>query len=278
MLVSPDGELSRVPFVALADDSGRLLIEHQRIGLLTSARSLLASSVPRPEAELDLVLLANPSFGTGASAPPGLPGTAAEADNVPALLRTRRGQRVLTGVDASARAFLAVRNPRVLHVATHGVHLERDTFGLDALGYESLLARSALLLAAEGPAAPASRATALDISGLDLRATQLVALSACDSGAGSVTRGNGVLGLARAFAMAGAQNLLLTLWQVDDAATAALVTDFYRRLTEASPADALHESQLAALARQRAAGQATAAASWAAFVLQGRSPFTKLLP
>lgn len=284
VLVSPDGELSRVPFAALADRSGQLLIERQRIGWLTSARSLVMSMAPplptalRPEPEQDLVLLANPKFGTGASAPAALPGTAAEARSVPELLRSRRGQQVLTGADANARALLAVRNPRVLHVATHGVHLERDTFGLDALGYESLLARSALLLAADGPGAPASYATALDISGLDLRATQLVALSACDSGAGSVTRGQGVLGLSRAFALAGAQNLLLSLWTVEDAAAAALVADFYRRLADASPADALHEAQLVALARQRAAGQSPAVASWAAFVLQGRSPFTKLLP
>lgn len=278
VLVSPDGELSRVPFVALADDSGRLLIERQRIAWLTSARSLVLSMAERPEPELDLVLLANPQFGTGASAPSALPGTEAEARSVPELLRPRRGKRVLTGVDAHARALLAVRNPRVLHVATHGVHLERDTFGLDTLGYESLLARSALVLAADGPGAPASLATALDISGLDLRATQLVALSACDSGAGAVTHGQGVLGLSRAFALAGAQNLLLSLWKVDDAETAALVADFYRRLANASPADALHESQLAALARQRAAGRSLQVASWAAFVLQGRSPFTKLLP
>lgn len=284
VLVSPDGELSRVPFAALADGAGRLLIERQRIGWLMSARSLVVSmeppspTAPRPEPELDLILLADPRFGSDASAPAALPGTAAEARSVPELLRPRRGKRVLTGVDANARALLVVRNPRVLHVATHGVHLERNTFGLDALGYESLLARSALLLAADGPGAPASRATALDISGLDLRATQLVTLSACDSGAGSVTRGQGVLGLARAFALAGAQNLLLSLWPVDDAATAALVADFYRRLADASPADALHESQLAVLARQRVAGQSFAVASWAAFVLQGHNPFARLLP
>ena len=284
VLVSPDGELSRVPFAALTDGSGLLLIEHQRIGWLTSARSLVMAMAPRlptarrPEPELDLVLLADPKFGTGSSAPPALPGTAAEARDVPALLSSGRGQQVLTGADANARALLSVRNPRVLHVATHGIHLERDTFGLDALGYESLLARSALLLAADRPAAPSSGVTALEISGLDLRATQLVTLSACDSGAGAVTRGSGVVGLARAFALAGAQNLLLSLWRIEDAATATLITDFYRRLATASPADALHESQLAALTRQRAAGQSPAVASWAAFVLQGRSPFTKLLP
>jgi CHAT domain-containing protein len=93
-----------------------------------------------------------------------------------------------------------------------------------------------------------------------------------------VTRGQGVLGLARAFALAGAQNLLLSLWRVDDAATSSLVTDFYRRLADASPADALHESQLAALSRQRAAGQWPGMATWAAFVLQGHSPFTRLQP
>ena len=283
VLLDPDAELSRVPFVALLDPQGRRVIERQRLAWLTGLSAYASAATPagataQPPPSLGLALLADPQFGQQPTAPRALRSTAAEARSVERLAGSARGQRVWTGAQATARALLGVENPRVLHVATHGVHLDRDTFGLDVLGYESLLARSALLLAPERPGEAASRATGLDVSTLDLRATQLVVLSACDSGAGSVLRGQGVFGLSRAFALAGARNLVLALWPVEDDATAALVEDFYRGLADASPADALHDAQLAALARDRAAGRARGVGSWAAFLLQGARPFERLPP
>jgi CHAT domain-containing protein len=69
--------------------------------------------------------------------------------------------------------------------------------------------------------------TAAEVGALDLRKTWLVVLSACDTGVGSVQAGEGVLGLRRGFLQAGARNLLLTLWRVDDEQTTGLMLDFY---------------------------------------------------
>jgi CHAT domain-containing protein len=70
--------------------------------------------------------------------------------------------------------------------------------------------------------------TAEEVAGMDLNGTWLVTLSACETGVGKVQSGEGVLGLRRAFMMAGAQNLLMTLWPVNDEVTPKIMADFYR--------------------------------------------------
>jgi CHAT domain-containing protein len=69
--------------------------------------------------------------------------------------------------------------------------------------------------------------TAQDVAGLDLKGTWLVTLSACETGKGEAKSGEGVFGLRRAFMMAGAQNLVMTLWPVSDATTPPFMVDFY---------------------------------------------------
>ena len=145
-----------------------------------------------------------------------------------------------------------LHSPAVLHLATHGFVLperESGVVGSDS-GLEDArrgprcdlinpMRRSGLALAgaqrtleawAKGEAIPPENdgiVTAEEISCLDLRGTRLVVLSACDTGIGEARSGEGVLGLRRAFVQAGAQNLLLTLWPIDDEKTTYLITDFY---------------------------------------------------
>jgi CHAT domain-containing protein len=88
--------------------------------------------------------------------------------------------------------------------------------------------------------------TAEEVVGLNLRGTRLVVLSACETGLGRVSGGEGVMGLVRAFHLAGARNVVASLWKVDDDATAALMTLFYHRLwvENKPPIEALREAQL----------------------------------
>jgi len=116
--------------------------------------------------------------------------------------------------------------------------------------------------------------TALELSGMDLRGTELVVLSACDTGAGSVTKGQGLLGLRRAFAVAGARNLVLSLWPVDDAATVELMQRFYERIASLSPADSLREAQLDLIRAAHARGDVELPVRvWAPFIVHGVAPF-----
>jgi hypothetical protein len=173
----------------------------------------------------------------------------------------------------------AYRSPYVLHVATQGfffadrrnsgiphdkvgfISADRGLAidGLSGHGLENPLLKSGLALAGantwcRGGPLPAEAEdgilTAEDVSGLDLLGTELVVLSACDTGLGAVRSGEGVFGLRRAFILAGARTLIVSLWKVPDEETKILMTDLYRRLLAGTPrADALRQSQLAMKAR-----------------------------
>jgi CHAT domain-containing protein len=106
--------------------------------------------------------------------------------------------------------------------------------------------------------------TAADVTGLDLLATELVVLSACDTGLGQVHVGEGVFGLRRAFVLAGAKTLIMSLWKVPDYQTRELMEDFYRRLLAGEGrAEALRQAQLALKARYPHPFY------WGAFICQG---------
>ncbi|HKI32356.1 MAG TPA: CHAT domain-containing protein, partial [Gemmataceae bacterium] len=163
------------------------------------------------------------------------------------------------------------RSPRILHLATHGFFLQdqphdpnrerRDLGVIGDAGHlsgplpENPLLRAGLALAGANTwlrgGTPPDEAedgllTAEDVSGLDLLDTELVVLSACETGLGEVRTGEGVFGLQRAFILAGAKTLVMSLWKVDDEATCELMEDFYRRLLAGEPrSDALHAAQQA---------------------------------
>ena len=106
--------------------------------------------------------------------------------------------------------------------------------------------------------------TAEDVSGLDLLATELVVLSACETGLGQVQVGEGVFGLRRAFALAGAKTLVMSLWKVPDHETQQLMEYFYQGILKGRHrADALRDAQLALKANHPHPHY------WGAFICQG---------
>jgi CHAT domain-containing protein len=126
--------------------------------------------------------------------------------------------------------------------------------GLAAPGRENPLLHSGLALAGANwknkgftppPEAEDGLLTAEDVSGLDLLATELVVLSACETGVGEIHVGEGVFGLRRAFVLAGAKTLVMSLWKVPDEQTRELMEDFYRRILRGEGrAEALRQAQL----------------------------------
>jgi len=271
VIVSADGELHRVPFAALLDAQARFLIERYRFAYVGSGRDLALAHGPSPSPGQDLVLVADPHFGAATRFDP-LPGTAHEAQLIPPLVSGDKGQTILVGRAATSSAVKEIRSPRILHIATHGVFLERDTLGVEGQGYEHSLVRSGLALAGAN-AGDDGMLTALEISDMDLSGTQLVVLSACDTGAGSVTRGQGVLGLRRAFSLAGAQSVLMALWPVDDAVTAPLMASFYRNFATLPPAEALHRAQTELLERLKTSDGFANPRLWAPFLLESPTGF-----
>jgi CHAT domain-containing protein/tetratricopeptide (TPR) repeat protein len=243
----------------------------------------------------------------GAEAAPGrefrrLPGFAREAAAAEQLLRARPGWRVesLRGAQATEEALAAVKRPRLLYLITHGFFREdvrppavpglRDLDLADlgsgaprrpALGPDPRL-RSGLALAGanrwrERSAKGASDGllTAAEVENLDLLGTELVILSACETGLGEVQLGEGVLGLRRAFQLAGAQTVVASLWKVPDAQTELLMSGFLKRwLNGEGKADALRQAQLEMIRQLRQSADPALRQAlplyWAGFVCHGR--------
>ncbi|MEO8702785.1 MAG: CHAT domain-containing protein [Kofleriaceae bacterium] len=304
VLIAPDGALNVVPFSALVDDKKQFLIKKYTFTYLTSGRDLLRLNV-KTKAQGGGVIFADPSFdATGKpTAPAGttrgrrsadlaslswqpLPGTGLEADEV---TKTMKGLTVYRGVNATETTLKAVHGPKVLHLATHGFFLTdeepAEEVGGDASrsaaptagpAYENPLLRSGLALAGANKLTSGDEdgiVTAMEASGLDLWGTKLVVLSACETGVGKVTNGEGVYGLRRALVIAGAESMVMTLWQVDDNATKDLMAGYYKKLNAGRPrSSALREIQLEISAREKYAHPYY----WASFLPAGdNSPLTK---
>jgi CHAT domain-containing protein len=220
-----------------------------------------------------------------------LPGTALEAAAIAPLLPDAQ---VLTETDATENALKAVQSPQILHIATHGFflgdsasasdsHAERGigvvaaappvgqtTPASRSITVENPLLRSGLALAGFNPRSSGDEdgvLTALEAASLNLVGTQLVVLSACDTGRGDIANGEGVYGLRRAFTLAGAEAQVLSLWQVDDYGTQSLMTQYYQALLQdQGRAAALRQVQLQML---QSGGRYADPYYWAAFILTG---------
>lgn len=209
----------------------------------------------------------------------------------------------LTGAAATETALKRLApGRRVLHLATHGFYvdgacasLEAGRRGIGGLGRpaapsngaaqsatwieqpDNPLLLSGLALAGanlrdQSPAgADDGILTAEEVASLDLTGVNLAVLSACDSGLGPIERGEGILGLRRAFQIAGARAVLTSLWPVDDAATRAWMVAFYRARTRLGldTASAVRAASIERLRAARSAGTSTHPFHWAGFVAAG---------
>jgi CHAT domain-containing protein/Tfp pilus assembly protein PilF len=302
VFLSPDGALNLIPFGALVDEQGHYLVESTLFSYVTSGRDLLRFGDDHARPRQAPLILADPAFDDAVVAPgpeatrrdvrsidmvtralAPLPSTADEARTIARLFPDAR---VLLRAQATEEAVKAAHAPRFLHLATHGFFLPempvpevlRDqspgaaptAAERSALRErESPLLRSGIALAGFNRRQTGSDAgvlTALEAAGLDLYGTRLVVLSACETGLGQASTGEGVYGMRRALTMAGAESQVMSLWKVDTGRTRELMEAYYRKLEGgAGRSEAMRAVQLAMLASPQTASPNL----WAAFIVSG---------
>jgi CHAT domain-containing protein len=287
VLVVPDGMLNLVPFSSLPDGDGYLVERKQVVHILTSERDLVPSDVT--EKKQGLLAIGSPAFELAVNnAAPAtlrgeqpscdafsktefapLPGAKAEVAEIGSEWKQwngAEGEQLITGDDATLGRFIADSpHNRVLHVATHAFVLDKSCGGGNPLLH------SGLVFAGANKNHEGSILTAQQIASLDLSGVDWAVLSACNTGVGELHDGEGVLGLQRAFRVAGAHSVVMSLWPVGDEVTQRFMSELYKqRLSEhATTADALWTSARKLLKEQRAAGKSTHPWYWAGFVGSG---------
>ena len=296
LFIVAEGPLLRLPWPALPDGDGYLVERARQFHVLNHEQELFPASTRTP-ARHALLAIADPRGGTAGiparrdctdpAALPPLPGARREVERLAALLGTTDAPSSMLALvgDAASEARFRREAPHaaVLHLATHGLEAgngcaSAGTRGLslsaDAAPADAA-ASTALLLAA--PAATIDSSDddgllgALEITALDLSGVQWAVLAACSTASGATHAYEGLYGLARAFRLAGARTVLLSLWPVDDEATAQWSEALYlARLREgADTPTAMQQAQRTVLAARRAAGLRDHPWYWAGFFAVG---------
>lgn len=245
LYLSLDGIYNQINLNTLKKKDGTdYIVKLHDIIILGNSRDLLALKAKKPGVlKKNALLLGFPDYAS-TEIPP-LPATKVEIDGISKILKTA-GYQVTqyTQKTATEANLKSIKGPTLVHIATHGYFLkdvESDgtAFGVNTenAGNNPLL-RSGLMLANAGHTVSGTESpniesndngilTAYEAMNLNLEGTELIILSACETGLGDVKNGEGVYGLQRAFLVAGADALIMSLWKVDDAATQALMTNFY---------------------------------------------------
>jgi CHAT domain-containing protein len=281
LYIAPDGPLNLISFASLKLTDGRHLVQRQQVNRVLTGRDLLDARA-KP-ASNELIAFGGVDYGEfpeGGSANKLQTGDKAKHLNM-------RAARELDGLaylehsskEASLIAYLFKANckgckaavykksdatehllknlkrpPRILHLSTHGFYLQNEQ--LSTLADEAPLLLSGLALCGANRGLQGlldehgddGLLYSIEVLGLNLQGTELVSLSACDTGKGVIDYSEGVYGLVRAFRTAGAQNVLMTLRPVGDQSASDFMEQFYVHWLNSpesiSPAKALHQTRL----------------------------------
>lgn len=294
LYIAPDGPLSLLSFASLRLPDGRFLAERQQINRLQTGRDLLEDKEdvplgkgmvaiggvnygppPKTAEQIDLHQLATPFKGAARQLDDGfikLPASRRETKNIFAKYKNNTQGKQFIGDDTSEYNLKHLKQPpRILHLSTHGFYLTDEK---KELADEAPLLLSGLALAGANNGLQGKLDKhgddgllySLEVLGLNLQGTELVSLSACDTGKGVVDYSEGVYGLVRAFRTAGAKNVLMTLTPVGDKTSKDFMEKFYDHYLAKNlrPSQALHQTRLDFIRNGRPVKD------WSPYVLVGR--------
>jgi CHAT domain-containing protein/outer membrane protein assembly factor BamB/tetratricopeptide (TPR) repeat protein len=307
LVVSPDGELNSLPFAALVGADGKYLRDRLSVSYLSLPSDLTESNAGDVQpSSAKVVVFADPAFDwklpdannaiTSSEMPQSptrrsvqtsgangiasrtvftqLPGTEQEASN---LKRLFPEADLYVQKAATKAALLAVHEPMVLHVATHAGFIESpaappsSSREVGPVAFDNPMIRANVILAGANASLRArneASVSALELSTIELQGTELVVVSGCETALGTTSPGEGVYGLRRGIAIAGAKRSVLSLWKIDDAATAELMKRFYEFATkENTIGNSLSQAQKEL---EKSSAEWEHPYYWAGFVLSGK--------
>ncbi|MES2628189.1 MAG: CHAT domain-containing protein, partial [Bacteroidota bacterium] len=245
---SPDGVYGLMNPETFSDNGGRYIIEKNPIVFLNNPGDLSSKNITTFPSVIQAELVGNPVFY---ATPPvrrrlvkDLPATGDEIREINEMLLAKGATTaVMTQSEAREDSVKHLASPSILHFATHGYFEESENSPVTAGGLAAEengkhpLLQSGLLLANSGPLLDKTEEnrfskdgilTAFEAKDLNLGNTELVVLSACETGLGKVSVGEGVMGLQRAFLDAGSNSVMMSLFKVNDLATQELMQSFYK--------------------------------------------------
>ena len=272
ILISPDGIYNQINIETFQNDNGTYMIDKNIFYIVSNSKDIYLQRKEANDKELKkeqkkegeeveifkpaVVLFGNPEFSEqGASAQGGsitpvdpLPGAEKEVEDVKEILDKNdwRTQMYL-GESATESKVKKMENPKVFHIATHGFFIDdanEDEEGGELLASNNPLLKSGLLFTGANELLGEAQEsiynlnkkdgvlTAYEAMNLQLDNTELVVLSACETGLGEIKDGEGVYGLQRSFFVAGAKNVIMSLFKVNDQATQELMDTFYQKWVE----------------------------------------------
>ncbi len=279
LYISADGVYNQISLNTLKKPDGDYLLNRYDMIMVGNSKDVMALKNQKPVASKKTAFLVGfPDYG--GDAVPALPGTKVEIENIGKILKTGGYQTTPYLQKAATEAVIkTMKGPAIVHIATHGyfqADVDQASVGVQQENAKNNpLLRSGLLLAGASPTIKGEVMpnlesndngvlTAYEAMNLSLDGTDLIILSACETGLGDVRAGEGVYGLQRAFLVAGAKAMVMSLWKVDDAATQALMTNFYTNLAKGgSKAKAFKQAQLQLMVKYKEPYY------WGAFVMMG---------
>ncbi|MDP2302606.1 MAG: CHAT domain-containing protein [Ignavibacteria bacterium] len=270
---SPDGVYNQINIKTLKSDSGKFVIDDKKIIWVSNTKDIIElkermNDTTSLVSKMNAVLFGAPNFyieqkskieTTPSSSKKqfsynlddvliknlsNLPGTELEISRIKSTLETANfNVQVFVGDEATEGTLKKIKNPGILHIATHGyflpdVNTKTNEFENNKNNefIENPLIRSGLILAGIKNRLSDSfisqteedeLLTAYEAMNLQLDSTDLVVLSACETASGEIVVGEGVYGLQRAFQSAGAKTTVISLWKIDDMVTQEIMTLFY---------------------------------------------------
>jgi CHAT domain-containing protein len=250
LYLSADGIYNQINLESIQTPDGRYIIDNSNIVLVSNTKDIYLRSLKPAEKfkENTATMFGNPSFYLASAEESqtitALPGTEREVNQLQFMLKEKGWATAEYIADAAAEEKIKEMNsPKIFHIATHGMYRPTaqesgDAGSEDAVIMQNPLLRTGLLLKGAGDLLKKTNVhynmesgilTAYEAMSLNLDKTDLVVLSACETGLGDLEAGEGVYGLQRAFLVAGAKVLIMSMFKVDDEATQKLMLKFYQK-------------------------------------------------